>query len=97
MIRLPWRCIPATIRVMTRMVPARPPTDANVSERRVSDAFAGSQDADGWTVLHREHAKEHYDSSVCAAKTDPSMVLKQAAVFYGVDPRSRLTAEAPRG
>ncbi|MFP1602969.1 NERD domain-containing protein [Microbacterium sp. 2216-1] len=44
---------------MTRMIPARPRGGANVSEKRIFDAFAGAHDADDWIVLHSLEIRRH--------------------------------------
>lgn len=44
---------------MTRMIPARPRNGANVSEKRIFDAFAGAHDADDWIVLHSLEVRRH--------------------------------------
>lgn len=44
---------------MTRMIPPRPRTGANTSEKRIFDAFAGAHDADGWIVLHSLEIRRH--------------------------------------
>ncbi|MGM7667633.1 NERD domain-containing protein [Microbacterium sp. A93] len=44
---------------MIRMIPPRPRTGANVSEKRIFDAFAGAHDADDWIVLHSIEIRRH--------------------------------------
>lgn len=44
---------------MIRMIPPRPRTGANVSEKRIFDAFAGAHDADSWVVLHSLEIRRH--------------------------------------
>lgn len=44
---------------MTRMIPARPRAGANVSEKRIFDAFAGATGADDWIVLHSLEIRRH--------------------------------------
>lgn len=50
---------PVTILVMTRMIPIRPREGANVSEKRIFDAFAGAAGADDWIVLHSLEVRRH--------------------------------------
>ncbi|MGB3375938.1 MAG: NERD domain-containing protein [Microbacterium sp.] len=44
---------------MTRMIPPRPRSGANTSEKRIFDAFAGAHDADDWIVLHSLEIRRH--------------------------------------
>ncbi|MGO2747007.1 NERD domain-containing protein [Microbacterium sp.] len=44
---------------MTRMIPERPRNGANVSEKRIFDAFAGAHNADDWIVLHSLEVRRH--------------------------------------
>lgn len=44
---------------MTRMIPLRPRAGANVSEKRIFDAFAGAHDSDDWIVLHSLGIRRH--------------------------------------
>ncbi|WP_175987242.1 nuclease-related domain-containing DEAD/DEAH box helicase [Microbacterium tenebrionis] len=44
---------------MPRMIPQRPRPGANVSEKRIFDAFAGATGADDWIVLHSLEIHRH--------------------------------------
>lgn len=44
---------------MTRMIPLRPRKGANVSEKRIFDAFAGATGVDDWIVLHSLEIRRH--------------------------------------
>lgn len=44
---------------MTRMIPPRPRSGANTSEKRLFDALAGAHDADDWIVLHSMEVRRH--------------------------------------
>ncbi|MGV9768308.1 NERD domain-containing protein [Microbacterium sp. NPDC003461] len=44
---------------MARMIPARPRSGANGSERRVFDAFAGARGIDDWVVIHGLQIRRH--------------------------------------
>lgn len=44
---------------MPRMIPARPRSGANGSERRVFDAFAGARGIDDWAVIHGLQIRRH--------------------------------------
>src|SRR5690606_6440530 len=49
----------ATIPIMTRMIPPRPRSGANTSEKRIFDAFAGAHGTDDWIVLHSLEIRRH--------------------------------------
>jgi len=44
---------------MPRMIPSRPRTGANGSEKRIFDAFASARGIDDWTVIHGLQIRRH--------------------------------------